>query len=95
MGERPERPVADQHVPGPHLRVGLGDPGHLVGPERAGDVLVGDRAFGSFAHLALLARQGLHGLFRLTAQRVIDFTPNRVGPARWDRKGLRGKARPR
>ena len=62
---------------------------------RAGDVLVGDRAFGSFAHLALLARQGLHGLFRLTAQRVIDFTPNRVGPARWDRKGLRGKARPR
>lgn len=62
---------------------------------RAGDVLVGDRAFGSFAHLALLARQGLHGVFRLTAQRVIDFTPNRAVPARWDRKGLWGKARSR
>jgi hypothetical protein len=34
-------------------------------PELAGgDVLVGDRAFGSFAHLALLRRGGAHGLFR-------------------------------
>jgi hypothetical protein len=62
---------------------------------RAGDVLVGDRAFGSFAHLALLARQGLHGLFRLNSRRVVDFTPGRVTPGRWDRKGLWGKARSR
>ncbi len=34
-------------------------------PELAsGDVLVGDRAFGSFAHLAVLRRGGAHGLFR-------------------------------
>jgi hypothetical protein len=29
-----------------------------------GDLLVGDRAFGSFAHLALLRQRGAHGLFR-------------------------------
>lgn len=29
-----------------------------------GDVLVGDRALGSFAHLALLRQRGLHGVFR-------------------------------
>ena len=60
---------------------------------RAGDVLVGDRAFGSYAHLALLARQGLHGLFRLNSRRVVDFTQGRATPGRWDRKGLWGKAR--
>ncbi len=62
---------------------------------RAGDVLVGDRAFGSFAHLTLLARQGLHGVFRLYSQRVIDFTPHRADPPRSARKALRGKARSR
>lgn len=29
-----------------------------------GDILVGDRAFGSFAHLAKLRQRGLHGVFR-------------------------------
>jgi hypothetical protein len=62
---------------------------------RAGDVLVGDRAFGSYAHLALLARQGPHGVFRLNSQRVIDFTPHRVAPPRSARKALWGKARSR
>jgi hypothetical protein len=62
---------------------------------RAGDVLVGDRAFGSFAHLALLGRQGLHGVFRLNGQRVIDFTPHRAAPPRSARKALWGKARSR
>jgi hypothetical protein len=34
-----------------------------------GDVLVGDRAFGSYAHLALLRRRGLHGVFRVHQKR--------------------------
>lgn len=34
-----------------------------------GDLLLGDRAFGSFAHLALLRKRGLHGLFRLHQRR--------------------------
>jgi hypothetical protein len=29
-----------------------------------GDILVGDRAFASFAHLAVLRQRGLHGVFR-------------------------------
>ena len=42
-----------------------------------GDVLVGDRAFGSYAHLALCLRRGLHGLFRAHQKQVIDFRPHR------------------
>jgi hypothetical protein len=68
----------------------------LVHPElRAGDVLVGDRAFGSFAHLALLAQRGLHGLFRMHQKRVVEFTPDRTTPPRWQRKKLSGRARSR
>jgi len=44
---------------------------------RPGDVLVGDRAFGSFAHLALLARRGLHGVFRLHQRRVAGAANDR------------------
>ena len=32
---------------------------------RAGDVLVGDRGFCSFAHVGLLVQRGIHGVFRL------------------------------
>jgi Transposase DDE domain len=34
-----------------------------------GDVLVGDRAFGSYAHLALCRSRGLHAVFRLHQRR--------------------------
>ena len=36
---------------------------------KTGDVLLADRAFGSFAHLAVLRKRGLHGLFRLHQRR--------------------------
>jgi hypothetical protein len=36
-----------------------------------GDILVGDRAFGSFAHLALLRQRGLHGVFRAHQRRAV------------------------
>jgi len=41
------------------------------------DVLLGDRAFGSFGHLACLVLRDLHGLFRAHQQLIIDFTPGR------------------
>jgi hypothetical protein len=57
-----------------------------------GDVLLGDRAFCSYAHLALCARRGLHGLFRAHQRLLISFRPRRrhagpgkVGP---EQKGL-------
>ncbi len=44
---------------------------------RPGDVLVGDRAFCSFAHLALLRQQGLHAVFRVHQRHMVDCTPSR------------------
>jgi len=41
----------------------------------AGDLLVGDRAFGSYAHLALCRGRGLHAVFRAHQRRAIDFGP--------------------
>ena len=43
----------------------------------AGDVLIGDESFSSYAHLAMLMRLGLHGLFPLHRRRVADFTEGR------------------
>src|SRR5438093_164997 len=43
----------------------------------AGDVLIGDEAFCSYAHLAMLMKQDLHGLFPLHRKRVVDFTRRR------------------
>lgn len=42
-----------------------------------GDVLLGDRAFCSFAHLALLLRANLHGLFRIHQRTIVNFRAGR------------------
>jgi hypothetical protein len=57
---------------------------------RAGDVLMGDTAFGSYGHFALLLQGKLHGLMPAHQQRIIDFTPHRryVGPGQKAVKGL-------
>lgn len=61
----------------------------------AGDVVLGDRAFGSFGHVALLVSRGLEGIFRAHQKLIIDFTPGRphVVPGR-DRHP-RAKGQPR
>jgi hypothetical protein len=43
-----------------------------------GDVLLGDRGFCSFAHLALLVERGAHGVFRIHQRQIVDFTPGRA-----------------
>src|SRR5262249_24710345 len=43
----------------------------------AGDILVADRGFGSFAHLAMLISRGIHAVFRLHQKQIVDFTPGR------------------
>lgn len=43
-----------------------------------GDILIGDDNFGGYAHLALLAQAGLHGLFPAHHCRIMDFTPARA-----------------
>jgi hypothetical protein len=42
-----------------------------------GDLVLGDRAFGSYAHLALLVGRRLYGVFRVHQKRTVDFTPGR------------------
>lgn len=51
-----------------------------------GDVLVGDRGFCSYVHLAELSARGCHGLFRVQTQRAMPF-PAQSGERR------RGKSR--
>jgi Transposase DDE domain len=61
---------------------------------RPGDVLVADRGFCSYAHLALLVQAGVHAVFRMHQKQIVDFTPGRshVEPAR---RGKGHKGRPR
>jgi hypothetical protein len=59
-----------------------------------GDVVLGDRGFCSYAHLALLVRRGLHGVFRVHQEQIVDFTPGRPG-ARVGSKDLPGLPRSR
>lgn len=44
-----------------------------------GDLVLGDRGFCSYAHLALLVGRGLHGVFRIHQKQIVDFTPGRPG----------------
>jgi hypothetical protein len=63
---------------------------------RPGDVLVGDRAFCSYAHLALCRRRRLHGLFRAHQKLIIDFRPHRRHlPPGTSAKGHKGLPRSR
>lgn len=76
----------------------------------AGDVLVADRGFCSFAHLALLQQQGVHALFRVHGQRHVSFRarqqrwagvncPVRLGPddqvTLWRKTGVPSRVLPR
>lgn len=57
----------------------------------AGDLLVGDRGFCSFVHLAMLSIRAVQGLFRLHQRTIVDFRPHRQER----RKGQAGKPRSR
>ena len=42
-----------------------------------GDILVGDRGFSSYAHLALILRGDLHGVFRVHQRQLVSFRRDR------------------
>lgn len=44
---------------------------------RSGDLLVGDRGFCSFAHLALLQKHGVQACIRVHQRQIVDFRPHR------------------
>lgn len=55
-----------------------------------GDLVLGDRGFCSYAHLALLTQRHLHAVFRIHQRQIVDFTPGR--PRAQKKKG-KGAAR--
>jgi hypothetical protein len=44
-----------------------------------GDLVLGDRGFCSYAHLAVLIERRCHGVFRIHQRQIVDFTPGRPG----------------
>lgn len=70
---------------------------HLHPELAAGDLLVADRGFCSYAHLALLLQRGSHGLLRMHQRTIVDFTPGRayVHPVRGKAAGNKGLPRSR
>lgn len=59
------------------------------------DVLVADRAFSSFAHVALLLARGVHAVFRAHQRLLVEFTPGRPHVSPTGGKSSRKKGRPR
>lgn len=62
---------------------------------RPGDVLLGDDAFGTYAHLALLLRANLHAIMPAHHQRIVDFTPGRPHVPRRKNTGKNSAGKPR
>jgi hypothetical protein len=66
-----------EHVASPFntsdLAASAGVQGHL----KAGDIVLGDQAYGTYAHIAILQQKGVHGIFPVQHGRIVDFTPNR------------------
>jgi hypothetical protein len=52
--------------------------GGVLGLLAAGDILVADRGFCSFASLALLLGRGAHAVFRVHQRQIVDFAPGRA-----------------
>ncbi len=55
---------------------------HIACELKPGDILLGDRGFGSDAHIAILLARGNHAVFRMHQQRFVDFTPGRPLPTK-------------
>lgn len=62
---------------------------HRLHPQlRPGDLLVGDRGFCSYAHLALVLERGVHACFRMHQMQIVDFRPRRPHVTGKRSKGL-------
>jgi hypothetical protein len=64
---------------------------------QSGDVLAGDRAFCSYAHLALLVSRGVEAVVRAHQKLIVDFTPGRAHaePSRGKNEKKKGLPRSR
>lgn len=57
----------------------------------AGDLLVGDCGFCSFAHLAMLSARGVCACFRMHQRQVVDFRPHRKSRDRCPKHKRKGR----
>jgi hypothetical protein len=62
---------------------------------RSGDVLVGDRGFCSFVHIAMLTRDGVQAVFRIHQRQIVDFAANRPHAQAGVKKAAKGLPRSR
>lgn len=69
--------------------------GDLQPSLRPGDVLVADRGFSSFVHLAMLVSRGVHAVFRVHQRQIVDFAPGRPHVGVGSAKGSKGQPRSR
>lgn len=61
----------------------------------AGDLLVGDRGFCSFVHLAMLCSRGVHGVFRIHQKMIVSFHPHRKHKVKCSKRPkVRGRPMP-
>ena len=54
----------------------------------AGDVVVADRGFCSYAHLALVSQANLHAVLRVHQRQIVDFHPHRPSASQVWGKGI-------
>jgi hypothetical protein len=73
----------------------LADAAKLHGTLGPGDVIVGDRAFGSYAHLCLVLQANLHAVCRLHQRVITDFRAGRRARGAHPKRDQRGKPRSR
>jgi hypothetical protein len=58
---------------------------------KRGDLLLGDRAFGAYAHLGSLVLAGIEGVFRLNQKVIVSFKPGREHNQRSQANRIKGR----
>jgi hypothetical protein len=58
---------------------------------RPNDILVGDRAFCSYAHLALILQGRMHAVLRVHQRQIVDFRPGRLARQQVPKNRRKGK----
>jgi hypothetical protein len=79
-------------VSAPYRTHDMSQVGAVLPDLQNGDLLIGDRGFCSFTHLALLSARGLFGLFRTHQRQIVSFRSGRRSAAQ-KKAGRRGKRR--
>jgi hypothetical protein len=67
---------------GPSRAHDMSQAGRLAAEYEPGDVVLGDRGFCSYGHIAMLLARGCHAVFRMHQKQLVDFTPGRPMPTR-------------